>query len=102
MQGGQIGQSTKELSYLLNLYYSAKELQINFGQIPQPDEYILTDDEPQHNVISDFEQIALNAVEFDSLFGTHQKIISTLERYESLGQISQLVETVDRISKKLV
>ena len=46
MQGGQFGQSTKELSYLLNLYYSAKELQINFGQIPQPDEYILTDDEP--------------------------------------------------------
>lgn len=63
----------------------------------------MTDEEPHPNtVIGDFEQIALNAVEFDSLFGTHQKIIQTLERFESLGQISQLVETVDRISTKLL
>lgn len=31
MQGGQTGQPTKELSYILNLYYNAKELQINLA-----------------------------------------------------------------------
>jgi hypothetical protein len=84
-----MGQQIKELSHLLLLYYSAKELQINFSQIMPPDEYILTDDEPNqlNDMIRDFEQIALNAVEFDSLFGTHQKVIATLERFESLGQI---------------
>lgn len=36
-------------------------------------------------MISEFELLAQNAVEFDSMFGTHQKVIATLERYEQLG-----------------
>lgn len=54
------------------LYYKAKELQINLREI-QPEEYILTDDEPnpQIEMVQEFEQLAMNAVEFDSMFGTH-------------------------------
>ena len=73
MQGGQSGQPTKELQYILNLYYYAKELQINLSQVAHPEEYILMDDEPSEkiNIVADFEEIALNAVEFDQLFGPH-------------------------------
>lgn len=42
-------------------------------------------------MITEFEQLAMNAVEFDSMFGTHQKVIATLERYEQQGSLKQLV-----------
>ncbi len=47
MQGAETTQ--RELSHLLNLYYKAKELQINLSQ---PDEYILTDDD---DILQEFE-----------------------------------------------
>jgi len=43
--GAPSGENTKELSYILSLYYRAKELQINIGQAERPDEYILMDDD---------------------------------------------------------
>jgi len=58
------------------LYYKAKELQINLHSPALDHEYILTDDDkPQQTFIEEFSNLALNAVEFDSLFGTHQKVI---------------------------
>ena len=86
MQGtDQTPGQSRELSHLLMLYYKAKELQINLSSpLVHDQEYILTDDEPnpQQELVTEFEQLALNAVEFDTLFGTHQKVIATLERFE--------------------
>ena len=85
MQGGSsISEysQTRELSHLLMLYYRAKELNISM-ELLFPDEFILTDDEPaQPGIIAEFEHLARIAEEFDSLFGTHYKIIATLEKYE--------------------
>ena len=41
-------------------------------------------------------------MEFDTLFGTHQKVIQTLEKYEQQGQFAELIQIVDRIQMKLL
>ena len=64
----------------MTLFYKAKELNINLEKIPLATS---SEDERNSGMIAEFEQLARIAEEFDTLFGTHQKIIATLEKYES-------------------
>jgi hypothetical protein len=36
------------------------------------------------------------------MFGTHQKVIATLEKYEQQGLIPQLIQQVNKIQQKLL
>lgn len=70
------------------LYYKAKELNINF-ELMQPHDAAFS------LMITEFEQLAKIAEDFDNLFGTHQKIIATLEKYETT--MGTLISTVDHM-----
>ena len=79
---------SKELSQLLQLFGQANALGIDFDNALK-DEYILMDDEEQNSamdrdsmILRDFSKLGQVAHEFDKLFGSHQKIIATLEKYE--------------------
>jgi len=64
------------------LYYKAKELSIDLNQLGGNrinEEDIITDDVAQ---LSEFQAMAEVAVDFDKLFGTHAKVIATLEERE--------------------
>jgi len=50
-----------------------------------------------YQVLTEFVRLSKVAVEFDNLFGTHQKIIETLERYEKDSAIRQLLDKVDSL-----
>jgi predicted metal-binding transcription factor (methanogenesis marker protein 9) len=53
-------------------------------------------------VLSEFARLSKVAVEFDSLFGTHQKVIETLERYEKDKAMQQLMDKVDSLQEQLL
>lgn len=55
------------------------------------------DDDPNFQVLSEFVKLSRVAVEFDSLFGTHQKVIETLERYERDRAMQKLLDKVDSL-----
>ena len=92
----------KELAQLLSLYYRAKELNIDLSIVEQPD-LIEEGDFTTINlpVLSEFVKLSKVAVDFDNLFGTHQKVIETLERYEKKKSMQELVEKVDSLSEQL-
>jgi hypothetical protein len=50
-------------------------------------------------VLSEFVKLSKVAVDFDNLFGTHQKVIDTLERYEKEKSMQKLIEKVDLLSE---
>jgi hypothetical protein len=83
----------KELSQLLQLHYKAKELNLHVNQTQAMDN-IVSDDVPSTaNSVSEFQAMAEIAVEFDSLFGTHNKVIATLETNEyNLNGLSTVVD----------
>jgi hypothetical protein len=64
------------------LYYKAKELTIDLNQLNAKrsnEDDIITDDSVY---LSEFQAMAEIAVDFDKLFGTHAKVIATLEEHE--------------------
>ena len=64
------------------MYYKAKELSIDLNQLGgnrSHEEDIINDDIAY---FSEFLAMAEVAVDFDKLFGTHAKVIATLEEHE--------------------
>lgn len=75
---------TKDLAQLLCLYTRACELEIDFNKTSSfQDECVVADDpqggqehqRTQGMILKEFSRLGQVAKEFDSLFGTHQKII---------------------------
>jgi hypothetical protein len=79
---------------MLNLYYRSKEINIDLSSLEHQE---VMDDDPNFQVLSEFIKLSRVAVEFDSLFGTHQKVIETLERYERDRAMQKLLNKVDSL-----
>ena len=98
----------KDLSELLKLYIQARDLDIDFAkQQEQEEEYILMDDDTdalankEVLLIREFAKLGSVSFEFDRLFGTHQKVISTLEKYEEQNKMEDLMQITDRLHREL-
>ena len=52
-------------------------------------------------ILREFERLGKVAGEFDEMFGTHQKIISSLEKYEKENRMSEFKAIVDRLYQDL-
>jgi len=52
-------------------------------------------------VLQEFLKLSKIAQEFDSLFGTHQKVIATLERFENDQAMNKLLKKIDLLQQQL-
>ena len=100
----------KDLAQLLQLYLHAKEIGIDFVRSSDTEEeYILMDDVEPENLgnkdallLREFSKLGSVAQEFDRLFGSHQKVIASLEKYEETNQMKDLISIVERLQKELI
>ena len=107
---------TKDLAQLLCLYNRAKELEIDFDKAQssavQEEEataiYNLAKQrlhDQQMNqenlILKEFSRLGKVSREFDQLFGTHLKIIQTLEKHEKEDKMDDLKKIVEKLQADL-
>ena len=102
---------TKDLAQLLCLYTRAKELEIDFSKTHsssfQDVEAAAEENsekskvDPESLILKEFSRLGTVSSEFDQLFGTHLKIIQTLEKHEKENMMEDLKKIVEKLQVDL-